>query len=192
MSDLLQRLGVEPTPGRRRHLWQRLRSVGVDLTHWDDSPRRWYSRERLAAAVAASTSYAGVLRQLGIPQAGGSQAYLARRIRSDGLDTGHFLGQAHMRGTVGSRRARPEEVLVLRPPGSARIKTQILRRVLREAGVGHRCGACGLEPLWQGQPLTLVIDHVNGDWLDNRLPNLRFLCPNCHAQTATWCRKKGP
>jgi predicted RNA-binding Zn-ribbon protein involved in translation (DUF1610 family) len=79
-----------------------------------------------------------------------------------------------------------------RPAGVRRVKTSLLRRVLREAGVAYMCGACRLEPLWQGQHLTLVIDHVNGDWLDNRLPNLRFLCPNCHAQTATWCRKKGP
>ena len=192
MAELLQRLGGEVTPGRRRHLWHRLRKAGVNLSHWDRSPRRWYSRELLAEAVAASTSFAGVLRHLGIPQAGGSQAYLARRIRSDGLDTSHFLGQAHMRGTVSSRRLSPAEVLGLRPPGSSRIKTPTLRRVMQEAGVVHVCAACGLAPLWQDAPLTLVIDHVNGDWLDNRLPNLRFLCPNCHAQTATWCRKKGP
>lgn len=192
MSELLEQLQVEATPGRRRHLWYRLRKAGIDLSHWDRSPHRWYSTERLAEAVAASTSYAGVLRHLGIPQAGGSQAYLARRIRSDGLDTTHFLGQAHMRGTVGSRRSRPEDVLVLRPSGAARVKTELLRRVLQEAGIPRLCGVCGIEPVWQGRPLTLVIDHVNGDWLDNRLPNLRFLCPNCHAQTATWCRKKGP
>jgi predicted RNA-binding Zn-ribbon protein involved in translation (DUF1610 family) len=99
---------------------------------------------------------------------------------------------AHARGTAGSRRCRPEDVLVLRSPGSARVKTGILRRVLRDVGVPRVCGTCGLAPVWQGRPLTLVVDHVNGDWLDNRLVNLRFLCPNCHAQTATWCRKKGP
>ncbi len=192
MRDFLDRLGVDSTPGRRRHLRYRLTKAGFDLSHWDHSPRRWYSTAQLAEAVEASTSYAGVLRQLGIPQAGGSQAYLARRIRSDGLDTSHFTGQAHMRGRAGGRRRRPEEVLVVRAAGSARVATPLLRRVMLESGVPHCCGICGQTALWQGQPLTLVIDHVNGEWLDNRLPNLRFLCPNCHAQTATWCRKKGP
>jgi uncharacterized membrane protein YbhN (UPF0104 family) len=61
MADLMARLGVEVTPGRRRHLRHRLRRLGIDLSHWDHSPHRWYSTELLQEAVAVSVSFAGVL-----------------------------------------------------------------------------------------------------------------------------------
>jgi predicted RNA-binding Zn-ribbon protein involved in translation (DUF1610 family) len=192
MTEMLSQLGVAPTPARRTYLRNRLAALHIDTTHWRHSPRTLYSRAVLEHAVRASTSFAGVARVLGIPQAGGTQAHLARRIRREGIDTGHFLGQGHRRGAV-DRRKTAAEVLVVHPTGSARPKTAVLRRVLSESGVAHRCDGCGAGPSWRGRPLTLVIDHANGDWLDNRLANLRFLCPNCHAQTSTWCRrKKGP
>ncbi|WP_405826559.1 HNH endonuclease [Streptomyces sp. NBC_00838] len=54
-----------------------------------------------------------------------------------------------------------------------------------------RCSGCGTGPEWHGRPMTLEIDHVNGDRSDDRAENLRLLCPNCHAVTTTWCRGGG-
>lgn len=116
---------------------------------------------------------------------------MAGRIRREGLDTSHFTGRAHNRGTTRSRLSA-DEILVVLPTGSNRRRTPQLRRALRDKGVPDRCDECDLAPTWQGRPLTLVVEHRSGDWLDNRLANLRLLCPNCHAQTATWCRRKTP
>ena len=147
--------------------------------------RAKYTEEMLATAVANSTTFAGVLRYLGLRQAGGTQSHIARRIRRLGLDTSHFTGQRHWRGRSGPTRRTAEQILVLRRDGQLREKAPALRRALIEIGRPYLCANCGLDPAVI--PLTLHVDHINGDWLDNRAENLRFLCPNCHAQTATYC-----
>lgn len=67
--------------------------------------------------------------------------------------------------------------------------TQASRRKLRKAliaeGVEYRCSECGIDE-WRGYPITLALDHINGDSRDNFRENLRFLCPNCHSQTETY------
>lgn len=194
MTDFLQKLGGEITPGRRAAMWARLGKLNVDTSHWDRSPyahRGTYSREQLAAAVAASLSVADVMRRLGIKPAGGSHHHISGRIRREGLDTSHFLGRAINSGRVAPRKSA-ERVLVRLPEGSRRTKRRLLVRAMLECGVPYVCQGCGCCGTWLGRPLTLAVDHIDGVWLDNRLANLRFLCPNCHAQTSTWCRRKGP
>jgi predicted RNA-binding Zn-ribbon protein involved in translation (DUF1610 family) len=61
--------------------------------------------------------------------------------------------------------------------------------VLRNKCIPYICNECGLLPEWEGEPLSIHLHHVNGDNLDDRLGNLQFLCPNCHAQTPTFTGK---
>lgn len=66
-----------------------------------------------------------------------------------------------------------------------------LKRALDDVGEPYRCTGCGNTGDWRGAVMTLQIDHIDGDWRNNNRENLRYLCPNCHAITSTWCRKKG-
>ncbi len=77
MTELLTALGIRRGTASRRRMFERLKRAGIDRSHWHHSPRTSYSRERLAQAVAASLSFAGVIRHLGRPQASGTQSYLA-------------------------------------------------------------------------------------------------------------------
>ncbi|WP_308407696.1 HNH endonuclease signature motif containing protein [Streptomyces sp. RKAG337] len=78
--------------------------------------------------------------------------------------------------------------MLVKHDSNRRTRTVMLRRALRQIGVLERCAICDTGPVWGGRPMTLEIDHINGDWSDDRPHNLRLLCPNCHAITDTWCR----
>lgn len=145
-----------------------------------------YTLEILAEAVAASSSIYGVLRHLGVPISGGMHAHISRRIKFFDLDTTHFTGQGHNRGRTSPDRLTPDQILVERPAGSRRTAPYLLRRALVETGVPYECSTCGISADWNGLPLILQVDHINGNYLDSRPRNVRFLCPNCHSQTPSW------
>ncbi|MGN9808288.1 HNH endonuclease signature motif containing protein [Micromonospora sp. BQ11] len=145
-----------------------------------------YTPEALAEAAAAAHSVTEVMRLLGVRVSGGSHAHISRQLKRFGVDTSHFTGQAHNRGRRGQRRTTSMQVLVALPPGSRRTPGTRLKWALGTIGVPQECEECGTGPTWRGRPLILHVDHVNGDFLDNRPPNLRLLCPNCHSQTATY------
>ena len=143
-----------------------------------------YTEERLSEAVANSQSIAGVLRFLGLKQAGGTQAYISRRIKEYGIITEHFTGQASNRGKPSLKRKTADQILIVLPEGSRRPKLSQLKRAMKESGLQEVC-SCGIIDTWNGKPIVLEVDHIDGDWLNNNLDNLRFICPNCHSQEAT-------
>ena len=142
--------------------------------------RRKYTEELLRDAVSRATSVAGVLRSLGLAEAGGTHAHLSRTIKAMGIDTSHFVRH---QGSGAHRRRKPDDLLVRIIPGSRRTKPYQLKRALLEIGRAYRCALCGNDGTWRGEPLNLEIDHADGDCHNNEAWNLRFLCPNCHAQT---------
>lgn len=144
--------------------------------------RYTYSEQELREAVKTSTSIRQVLEKLNIVPAGGNYQTTNRRIKKLNIDTKHFTGQAWNRGKViGPKRPVEEYLRENSIIQSFKLKNCLLSEGLKE----HKCECCGITE-WNGQPAPIELDHINGNHHDNRLENLRILCPNCHAQTDTY------
>ncbi|MFF1375826.1 HNH endonuclease [Streptomyces sp. NPDC058308] len=185
LSEALRKLGVDPKCPTRKYLRARLKKLGVDTSHFEREGTRW-TKEVLEPAVAASLSVNDVLRHLGIEIVGGHHTNITRRIKAYGIDTSHFAPPARTGDTMRDNRRRrtPAEILV--ENSDRRTPSTRLKWALTELGVAERCVLCGTEPLWRGRPLPLEVDHIDGNWRDNRIENLRLLCPNCHSATDTY------
>jgi len=144
--------------------------------------RYTYSEQDLREAVKKSTSIRQVLEKLDIVPAGGNYQTTNRRIKKLNIDISHFTGQAWNKGKVIGPKRSVEEYLV---ENSVVQSFKLKGRLIAEGLKQHKCECCGITE-WNGKPAPIELDHINGNHHDNRLENLRILCPNCHAQTDTY------
>lgn len=122
-------------------------------------------------AVSNGKSYSGIARELGnFSSRGGTQ--VKHRIAELGLD----FSWEHP-----SKIGDNDYYVVGTNRGSS-----LRLRVYNDNFMPYVCASCHIEPTWCDKPLTLELDHINGNSSDNRKCNLRWLCPNCHTQTNTY------
>jgi len=136
--------------------------------------------------VKRCINYSQVIRGLDRPITGSANHMVRQRIKRLNLDTSHFRRTVDkVGGNWKGRAVTSDDILVLNRKGY-REDIKRLRAALLEKGVKQECDVCKLGLVWNNIPIVLQIDHLDGNPLDNRIHNLRFLCPNCHSQTSTF------
>lgn len=150
-------------------------------------PPRW-SEEEFKKIVKESLSVREVLLKFNLHVSSGNYRTFYKYQQKWNIDTSHFLGLK-----VSSRSG----LLVKAPKPLNEILTEnnfyprhaLKKRIIKDNLLPYECDICNIKS-WQGKKISLHIDHINGINNDNRLENLRFLCPNCHSQTETYSNKR--
>lgn len=137
--------------------------------------------------VKSSLNTSEVLFKLGYSTVGNSWGYsqIKQRMKKLNLTGKDFRGKSVTVEKLEQSAVNSEELFC---ENSKHLRNILRNRIIKDNLIPYRCAICGITE-WQGKNLSLELDHINGINNDNRLDNLRFLCPNCHSQTVTYGSK---
>ena len=144
------------------------------------------SEDEFISLIRNSNNKAEVLFKLGYSVKGNSWGYtlLRKRMEELHLNGTEFKGRSGFKDKV-NESLKLENVDKILCENSPHTRAVIRRFVLKNNLIPYKCSCCGNEGMWLDKPLSLQLDHINGNCSDHRLENLRWLCPNCHVQTST-------
>lgn len=145
--------------------------------------------EFVKKVISSSESYNEVFTKLERNSSSSSYRVLKKFIERHQIDTSHFLSKKEMAKKLhkdGKLNKLDDSEIFKRKSTCSR--AVVKNRVLEEGLLEYKCSKCGQDDNWKGEKITLILDHINGVRNDNRLENLRILCPNCNATLDTHCK----
>lgn len=152
-------------------------------TIWD------FTKEEIQEAVDKANSYTEILKNLKVAYHGRKLNTLYKVLESYKINLSEFIlrREKHIK-----KISRPnpsisyDQILI---ENSDYKSANLRKRLIKDGLIVNQCAKCKLSDVWNDEPITLQLDHINGNHSDNRLENLRLLCPNCHSQTANYAGK---
>lgn len=140
---------------------------------------RQYSKEQIERIVSESHSIAEALRKMGYIYTDGTCHSLFKTVCEEmGVDYSHFSKYS------GNKLKRNAEDIFIE--NSTAAQSTLRQHYIDGNYSEYKCALCGINE-WNGKPLTLRLDHINGINKDDRIENLRWVCPNCDSQLPTYC-----
>lgn len=143
-----------------------------------------WNKKLLQEIIQRSYSYRQVIKELGLIPAGGNYVQIKKYIQLFEINTKHFKGKAWNKGKkgLGVFKYSLDEILIKNSSyQSYKLKNRLFLSKLKKP----LCEICGWAKKTKDGRLPLELDHINGINTDNRLENLRILCPNCHSLQST-------
>jgi Zn finger protein HypA/HybF involved in hydrogenase expression len=153
------------------------------------------TREKFQSVCNDCESYADILRYYKLHVGAGNYRTLKRRISEDSIDVEHIAPNGNAVKTNSIHRRNGDyhfsfdETFCKNSRNKTSNQNRIRRLLAEKVWAEYECSECGIGNLWNGKLIVLQLDHINGITTDNRVENLRLLCPNCHSQTKNWGAK---
>ena len=192
--EVTRKLGYDPKIGNVKTNIERLvKRNKISTEHFSTVQRlklskNRYKKENLEPIIKKSKNYREVLNHLNNYSIGGNYETLYKYINLYNIDTSHFeTSKERYNRTIkilGYKNTIPLKNILIKN-STYKHNTNLKNRLYKEGLKKRKCELCEQGEEWMGKKMSLILDHINGINNDNRIENLRIVCPNCNATLPT-------